>query len=100
MCAFSECRESRVASQGPGSRCEPGFLDQYEVLRALGHGEFGQVHLARHRLTGAEVAVKVLQKGKQNLQILSEVEVMMALEHPNVVQLFQVVESYRNVYIV
>uniref|UniRef100_A0A8D2B2G1 Protein kinase domain-containing protein n=1 Tax=Sciurus vulgaris TaxID=55149 RepID=A0A8D2B2G1_SCIVU len=35
------------------------FTDHYEFVRAIGRGSYGQVALARHRPTGAEVAVKV-----------------------------------------
>uniref|UniRef100_A0A8C9NZC2 non-specific serine/threonine protein kinase n=1 Tax=Spermophilus dauricus TaxID=99837 RepID=A0A8C9NZC2_SPEDA len=79
---------------------EPGFLDQYEVLRAIGHGEFGQVHLARHRLTGAEVAVKVLKTVTQDISDLSEPLMLKSLEHPNVIQLFQVIRTRENLYMV
>ncbi|MBZ3881145.1 Serine/threonine-protein kinase MARK2 [Sciurus carolinensis] len=75
-------------------------MDRYEVLRAIGCGGSSQVKLARHLLTGVEVAVKVLSKKKQDLSRYSEVNVMMGLEHPNVIQLFQVIETGQHIYIV
>ncbi|KAM5165989.1 sperm motility kinase 2A-like [Callospermophilus lateralis] len=96
----SKSSQSRVALRGPGSCQEPGFLDQYEVLRAIGHGEFGEVHLARHRLTGAEVAVKVLKTVTKNISDLSEPLMLKSLEHPNVIQLFQVIRTRENLYMV
>ena len=76
---------------------------QYRVLGDIGQGSFGTVRLARHILTETEVAVKVLGKGKGELGLASmatEVEIMKAVEHPNVVQLFQVLETSGHVYMV
>ncbi|XP_077874948.1 sperm motility kinase 2B-like [Ictidomys tridecemlineatus] len=100
MSMVSKSSQSRVALLGPGSCQEPGFLDQYEVLRAIGHGEFGQVHLARHHLTGAEVAVKVLKTETEDMSDLSEALMLESLEHPNVIQLFQVIRTRENLYMV
>ncbi|XP_046311953.1 sperm motility kinase 2B-like [Marmota monax] len=96
----SNSSQSTVALWGPGSCQEPDFLDQYEVLRAIGHGEFGQVYLARHRLTGADVAVKVLKTETQDISDLSEPLMLRSLEHPNIVQLFQVMRTRKNLYVV
>jgi serine/threonine protein kinase len=38
---------------------------QYNITETLGRGSFGKVKLASHRLTGAQVAVKVLDKGEK-----------------------------------
>ncbi|VTJ89319.1 Hypothetical predicted protein, partial [Marmota monax] len=85
---------------GPRS-CQKAVLrDQYEVLRDIGFGGFGKIKLARHRLTGVEVAIKVLRKKRQNFLVLSEPEMMRSLEHPNVTQLLQVAETHRNIYMV
>ncbi|XP_047413904.1 sperm motility kinase 4A-like [Sciurus carolinensis] len=100
MGVFRESSESSVVSQGPGPCHEQPFLDQYEVLRAIGQGEFGQVHLARHRLTGAEVAVKVLRLAVQNIPVLSEPYMLKRLEHPSVVRLFQVMATQEELYVV
>ncbi|XP_048666171.1 sperm motility kinase 2B-like [Marmota marmota marmota] len=96
----SQSREMSVGLQGPGSCKEAVFQDQYEVLRDIGYGGYGQVKLARHRLTGAEMAVKVVENIEQNLQVLCEPDMMNTLEHPNVIQLFQVIETSSNIYMV
>ncbi|XP_077648509.1 sperm motility kinase 2B-like [Urocitellus parryii] len=98
MC--SKRSQTSVVLQGSSSSDETAFTDRYEVLRAIGHGGFSQVKLARHLLTGVEVAVKVLSKKKENFSGHSEANVMMDLEHPNVIQLFQVIETGQHIYIV
>uniref|UniRef100_A0A8D2CTJ5 non-specific serine/threonine protein kinase n=1 Tax=Sciurus vulgaris TaxID=55149 RepID=A0A8D2CTJ5_SCIVU len=70
------------------------------VLRELGQGGFSQVLLARHLLTGAEVVVKVVPKTEGNQPVLLEPQWLMALEHPYVIQLFQVIETPSNLYMV
>lgn len=55
--------------------------------------------LAQHILMGTEVAMKVLLKGKQGSALITS-KIMKAVEHPNVVQLFEVTELPRNVCLI
>ncbi|XP_046301283.1 sperm motility kinase 2B-like [Marmota monax] len=96
----SQSRENSVGSQEPSSCYESALTDHYQVVRELGEGGFSHVLLARHLLTGAEVAVKVVSKAQGNVPVLSESERLMALDHRNVIQLFQVMESPSTVYMV
>ncbi|XP_047421952.1 sperm motility kinase 2B-like [Sciurus carolinensis] len=96
-----QSRKRRVGRQGPSSCYEAALTDHYQVVRKLGQGGLSQVVLARHLLTGTEVvAVKVVAKMEALQHVLSEPRRLMALEHPNVIQLFQVIETPRNVYMV
>ncbi|XP_047418148.1 sperm motility kinase 2B-like [Sciurus carolinensis] len=95
-----ECSESSVEAQGPGSCFESALTDHYCVLRPIGEGSFSQVVLARHLLTGVKVAVKVVPKTEGHEPVLREREWLMSLEHANVIQLFQVIETPRNMYLV
>ncbi|XP_047410254.1 sperm motility kinase 2B-like [Sciurus carolinensis] len=101
MFSQSSESESRSTSRpGPSTWRECAFTDHYEFVRAIGHGSYGQVALARHRPTGAEVAVKVLELVPENIQVLSEPSVLMSLEHPGVAQLFQVIGTEKHIYMV
>ncbi|XP_047418096.1 sperm motility kinase 2B-like [Sciurus carolinensis] len=95
----SESSESSVEPQELGSY-EPAFTDHYEILKGIGHGGFAKVKLARHIISGTEVAVKVLAKTASNLPVLSEPDLLASLDHPNVIQLFQVIETTKYMYIV
>ncbi|XP_037376985.1 serine/threonine-protein kinase MARK2-like [Talpa occidentalis] len=70
-------------------------IRNYQILRTLGEGTYGKVKLARHSLTGTEVALKVIRKSwwvsKESLT--REVCNMKALSHPHIVQLFQVLDT-------
>ncbi|MFB7369483.1 protein kinase [Streptomyces sp. NPDC056222] len=66
-------------------------VPDYEVLRELGRGSQGVVHLARHRRTGESVALKrVLAVGvvdeHARFAFRREFESIRALRHPNIVE--------------
>eukprot|EP00756_Hemistasia_phaeocysticola_P017089 Hpha_TRINITY_DN15517_c2_g4::TRINITY_DN15517_c2_g4_i1::g.107128::m.107128 len=64
----------------------------WEKTRLLGKGAFGKVFEATNSLTGARLAVKVIQLGSQGKEheaaLLREVQVMNGLVHPNIVHYF------------
>ena len=65
----------------------------YSIVRELGHGGMGAVYLARHTVSGHEVALKIMlpqvavDKRAQEA-FLREARITKVLKHPNVVQLF------------
>uniref|UniRef100_UPI0040389E33 sperm motility kinase 2B-like n=1 Tax=Callospermophilus lateralis TaxID=76772 RepID=UPI0040389E33 len=59
-----------------------------------------KVVLARYLLTRTEVAVKVVPKTERKEHALCEREGLMALEHRSMIQLFQVIETPDNMYLV
>jgi eukaryotic-like serine/threonine-protein kinase len=62
------------------------LADRYKILRALGEGSMGSVHLAEDVSTGQRVALKVLQKADDELagRLLREATATTAIDHPNV----------------
>ncbi|XP_077872044.1 sperm motility kinase 2B-like [Ictidomys tridecemlineatus] len=96
----SKSSEFSVVPQGPGSCQEKAFTDHYQVVKDIDHGANGQVILARHLHTGAEVAVKVLPRSTWENLVHSEILAMKTLNHPNVIQLFEVIETHKQIYIV
>ena len=74
-----------------------GFrLGQYAVLDLLGRGGMGAVYLAEHLDLHRKVAIKVLAAGKGDDQRLAaerfmrEARSVAALDHPNIVRIFDV----------
>lgn len=77
------------------------FCENYITLYPLGEGGFGKVLLAEHCNTGVLVAVKVLQKQKvTRASVILEVKILKDLQHPNITELLEVLETDREVYLV
>ncbi|KAG6587383.1 CAMK/CAMK1 protein kinase [Phytophthora cinnamomi] len=76
----------------------------YKLGRKLGSGAFSVVHIATHRETRKQVAVKCIAKASLGIQdvhsLKQEVEVMSSLNHPNIVPLLDYFEEDRYYYIV
>ncbi|KAM6435205.1 serine/threonine-protein kinase MARK2 isoform 9-T9 [Liasis olivaceus] len=83
---------------------EQPHIGNYRLLKTIGKGNFAKVKLARHVLTGKEVAVKIIDKTQLNSSSLQklfrEVRIMKVLNHPNIVKLFEVIETDKTLYLV
>ena len=85
----------------------PQSLDggRYIVGRLLGEGGMGAVHEAKDTQLGRLVAVKSLHKDLQAragecLRFVGEAKAVAALQHPNIVQVFTIIEEKSCTYIV
>ncbi|KAM9363290.1 serine/threonine-protein kinase MARK1 [Symphorus nematophorus] len=83
---------------------EQPHVGNYRLLKTIGKGNFAKVKLARHTLTGREVAIKIIDKTQLNptslQKLFREVSVMKILNHPNIVKLFEVIETEKTLYLV
>ncbi|MBX3155739.1 MAG: protein kinase [Deltaproteobacteria bacterium] len=82
--------------EGAGGRegaLEPALGDvigRYELRELLGAGGMGRVYLARDRMLGRAVAVKVVRRETVSSRFLEEAQAIAALNHPNIVHLYDV----------
>ena len=65
----------------------------FEFIKELGTGSFGQVYLAKHKKTKAIYAIKSIDKQdplnlEEKASFAREVEIMYKLNHPNIVKLY------------
>ncbi|XP_036393177.1 MAP/microtubule affinity-regulating kinase 4 isoform X1 [Megalops cyprinoides] len=101
------------SSRSLGARCrnsiasctdETPHIGNYRLLKTIGKGNFAKVKLARHILTGREVAIKIIDKTQLNptslQKLFREVRIMKGLNHPNIVQLFEVIETEKTLYLI
>uniref|UniRef100_A0A6Q2XLL8 non-specific serine/threonine protein kinase n=1 Tax=Esox lucius TaxID=8010 RepID=A0A6Q2XLL8_ESOLU len=79
--SLPRCRNS-VASTTE----EQPHIGNYRLLKTIGKGNFAKVKLARHLLTGRE--------------LFREVRIMKILNHPNIVKLFEVIETEKTLYLI
>ncbi|XP_011068033.1 PREDICTED: serine/threonine-protein kinase MARK2-like isoform X4 [Acromyrmex echinatior] len=83
---------------------EEPHIGKYKLLKTIGKGNFAKVKLAKHVPTGKEVAIKIIDKTQLNpgslQKLFREVRIMKMLDHPNIVKLFQVIETEKTLYLV
>ncbi|PVU98985.1 hypothetical protein BB560_005571 [Smittium megazygosporum] len=79
----------------------------YQITdQVLGSGTFAKVHLAIRKDTNEQVAVKIMDKKDNNhgsigggTNYIDEINLLKAFDHPNIVRVFEVQESEKQVYI-
>ncbi|KAL7412252.1 kinase-like domain-containing protein, partial [Mrakia frigida] len=77
----------------------------YVLLQTLGEGEFGKVKLGVHTDYGEEVAVKLIKRGNLDTElrmskVTREINVLKDVKHPNIVRLFDVIETDKYIGII
>ncbi|KAK5600640.1 hypothetical protein CRENBAI_001370 [Crenichthys baileyi] len=76
----------------------------YDLDKTLGRGHFAVVKLARHVFTGEKVAVKVIDKTKLDMvatgHLFQEVRCMKLVQHPNIVRLYEVIDTQTKLYLI
>uniref|UniRef100_A0A8C2WXY1 non-specific serine/threonine protein kinase n=1 Tax=Cyclopterus lumpus TaxID=8103 RepID=A0A8C2WXY1_CYCLU len=68
---------------------EQPHVGNYRLLKTIGKGNFAKVKLAKHTLTGREVAIKIIDKTQLNPTSLQKV-----------LKLFEVIETEKTLYLV
>eukprot|EP00042_Codosiga_hollandica_P043678 m.417858 g.417858 ORF g.417858 m.417858 type:complete len:227 (+) comp56620_c0_seq38:118-798(+) len=79
-------------------------IGDYRLGKTIGKGNFAKVKLARHLPTDAEVAIKIVDKRTFSAATIErlwrEVHVMKMLDHPNVLKLYEVIDTPDTMYLV
>jgi len=79
-------------------------IGNYVFQKTVGEGNFAKVKLAKHKLTGVEVAIKIIDKTrideKKLGKLYREVKIMKLLNHPYIVKLFEVIETKNTLFLV
>ena len=80
-------------------------MGNYLIISSLGEGTFGKVKLAVNEQTGAQVALKIMDKSEIyeqafTLHVRREIAIMKALTHHNIVKLHHVLTSSHKLYLV
>lgn len=77
-------------------------MNKYQIIRSLGSGAAGTVHLARDKVTNQQLAIKEINiESKDSLNhTLNEIENMKKLQHPNIVRYHNSYQEGNKLYIV
>lgn len=98
-----------IAKDAPTTSSQPAINDalknSYTFDSDLGEGTFGKVRLATHNDSKEKVAIKMLEKSKildeaDRERISREIQILKILRHPNITQLFEIIEDATHLYLV
>ncbi|XP_037951915.1 aurora kinase C [Teleopsis dalmanni] len=80
-------------------------LDDFEIGRPLGRGKFGNVYLAREKMSKYVIALKVLfksqiQESNVEHQVRREIEIQSHVRHPNILRLYGYFHDGARIYLI
>lgn len=79
-------------------------VGDYTFGKTIGQGQFGKVKIATHSKTRRKVAVKIISKSKLTAETVEmakrEVKIMKMLRHPNIVRLYELIETPSHLFII
>uniref|UniRef100_A0A0E0KBS4 Protein kinase domain-containing protein n=1 Tax=Oryza punctata TaxID=4537 RepID=A0A0E0KBS4_ORYPU len=79
-------------------------VGEYVLVRQIGSGAYARVWLGKHRTRGTEVALKEIAverlSSKLRESLLSEVDILRRIRHPNVIALHESIRDGGKIYLV
>jgi len=80
-------------------------IGQFVLGKTLGEGTFGKVKLGKHMITSEKVAIKVLERARMKeaadvTRVTREIKILKRNIHPNVIQLYEVLDSSTAIYLI
>lgn len=96
---------TRASTSGDYTPKVPDQINGYQILQVLGRGGMGVVYKAKQIALGRIVALKVLLAGqhasdRDRERFRHEAEVLAKLQHPGIVQIYEIGETDSGTYIV
>lgn len=76
------------------------LTDCFDIGKELGRGAFATVKVATHKKSGEDLAVKIIERGAADQNLIREIEVMKKVNHPNVIKLVAIFEDEKFLYLV
>ncbi|KAI0071312.1 Pkinase-domain-containing protein [Panus rudis PR-1116 ss-1] len=74
-------------------------VGNYTLGKVIGEGAYGKVRMGVHRLTGTRVAIKQIPK-EMSAALTREIHHHRQLHHPHVTQLYEVIATENNIWLV
>ena len=80
---------------------EDNIFDEYELKEKLGEGAYGSVYKVQQKFTNYLRAVKAIKKKNvDSTEFYNEIEMLKALDHPNIIKLFDCYQDKSYYYMV
>jgi len=73
---------------------------QFELVKKIGQGQFGDVWQGKFIVTGMKVAIKTLKEGMSAQDFRAEADLMKQLCHPKLIQLYALCTKGEPIYII
>jgi len=96
---------TRTAVSEPGKTRGASTLDRYELTREIGRGGMGIVYEAKNKPLNKKVAIKKMKeeikiRPREKARFLSEATTVAELHHPNIVDIYDIIEDKEDIYLV
>lgn len=80
-------------------------IGNYVLGKCIGKGTFGKVKLGTHVVTDEKVAIKILEKDRISdaadvERVAREIHVLKLLRHPNIIQMYEIIETPKQLYLI
>ncbi|CAL7945009.1 unnamed protein product [Xylocopa violacea] len=78
------------------------FKDHYDIQSEIGRGKFGTVYRCKEKASGLMLAAKVVNTAKKEDRraVEREVEIMRRLQHPRLIQLYDAIDTGKQIYVI
>ncbi len=74
--------------------------ETFDIGDKIGSGATAVVRIVTHKLTKQTYAMKQIKRNVDTKTIRKEIDILLRLNHPNVIRLFEIFESERNVCLI
>jgi calcium-dependent protein kinase len=83
-------------------KAEGNLTDKYDIIKEIGSGGFSRCLLVKNKITNQSYACKeLLKKSLSDYEgLMREVNLMIKLDHPNIIKLYEVYENEKNIYLI
>jgi len=113
-CCFKSSKATPAKSESPEFAVQPyqqvllplqkNIREVYDLKQVIGHGHYGSVRLAVHKVrTSEQAAIKTVIKKKlkgERGSFEREIDILASLDHPNIIKLYAVYEDERAYHLV
>ncbi|KAL9083147.1 MAG: hypothetical protein Q9159_005965 [Coniocarpon cinnabarinum] len=104
-CARDMSKRQDFTRERPAEHGDRMRIGDYTLGATLGEGEFGKVKIGWKKDSGNQVAVKIIRKEKLDspgrlTKVHREIAILKQLDHPNIVHLYEMVETDHTIGII